>query len=146
MGEGLLAIFIDATDTHTVNHSLRAARAALGLVESGRGIQQYLETHYPGRSLPRFDVTVALHVGPVTLTVLRDPLHGVSAQSLPVGDAVSATMLLQKQGAALGWPIIASVQALRLVTGAVRTGGRALVQLPGRSAPMDAAELTGLAV
>jgi CheY-like chemotaxis protein len=146
IGEGLLAVFIDATDTRTVNHGLRAARSALGLVESARGIHQYLDTRYPGRQLPRFEVNVALHAGPVTLTLLRDPLHGAAAQVLPVGDAVSATMLLQKQGRALGWSIVASVSALRQVTGAVRTGGRSLVTLPGRSMPMDAAELTGLAL
>jgi CheY-like chemotaxis protein len=146
IGEGLLAVFIDATDTQTVNHGLRAARAALGLVESSRGIHQYLTASYPGRQLPRFDVNVALHTGPVTLTVLSDPLHGSSAQALPVGDAVSATMLLQKQGRALGWPVIASTAALRLVAGAVKTGRRALVELPGRSTPIDALELTGLAL
>ena len=146
VGEGLLAIFAADTDTQTVNHGLRAARAALGLVDSTRGIHEYLEARYPGRQLPRFEVNVALHTGPVALAQLKDPLHGGSAQTLPVGDAVSATMLLQKQGRALGWPIIASVAALRAVTGAVRTGSRALVTLPGRSAPMDAVELVGLAL
>ena len=34
---------------------------------------------------------------------------------------------------------------LRMVTGAVRTGRRALLELPGRAQPMDAAELVGLA-
>jgi CheY-like chemotaxis protein/class 3 adenylate cyclase len=146
VGEGLLAVFTDATDTKTVNHGLRAARAALGLVESGRGIHQYLEATYPGRSLPHFEVHVALHAGPVTLTQLRDPLHGSTTQTLPLGDAVSTTMLLQKQGRVLGWPIIASVAALRPITGAVKTGRRALVDLPGRPAPLDAAEMTGLAL
>ena len=78
--------------------------------------------------------------------MLTDPLHGGPAQTLPVGDAVSATLLLQKQGRALGWPIVASVAALRAVTGAVRTGARAMVDLPGRVLPMDAAELVGLAL
>jgi hypothetical protein len=78
--------------------------------------------------------------------VLQDPLHGGPPQTLPVGDAVSATMLLQKQAQALGWPVAASVAALRAVTGAVRTGRRAMLQLPGRSAPMDAIELVGLAL
>jgi CheY-like chemotaxis protein len=146
VGEGLLAVFAATTDTHTVNHSLRAARAALGLVESGHGINQYLASLYAGRNLPRFEVTVALHTGPVTLTVLQDPLHGGTAQTLPVGDAVSATMLLQKQGRALGWPIISSVAALRAVTGAVKAGRRAMVDLPGRSLPVDAIEVTGLAL
>ncbi|MEP6792355.1 MAG: adenylate/guanylate cyclase domain-containing response regulator, partial [Ramlibacter sp.] len=112
----------------------------------GHGINQYRGSLYAGRNLPRFEVTVALHTGPVTLTVLQDPLHGGNAQTLPVGDAVSATMLLQKQGRALGWPIISSVAALRAVTGAVKTGRRAMVDLPGRSAPMDSIEVTGLAL
>ncbi|HSV45028.1 MAG TPA: response regulator [Ramlibacter sp.] len=146
VGEGLLAVFADTTDTQTVNHGLRAARAALGLVESGHGIHQYLESTYPARDLPRFAVNVALHAGPVTLTVLSDPLHGGTAPSIPVGDAVSVTMLLQKQARQLGWSIAASMASLRSVTGAVSTGGRALVDLPGRSMPMDAAELTGLAL
>ena len=144
VGEGLLAIFAAEADTQTVNHGLRAAKAALGLVESTRGIHDYLEARYPGRKLPRFEVNVALHTGPVALTVLQDPLHGGTPQTLPVGDAVSATMLLQKQARTLGWNIVASVVALRAVTGAVRTGARALVELPGRSLPMDAVELVGL--
>ncbi|MBC7603266.1 MAG: response regulator [Ramlibacter sp.] len=144
VGEGLLAIFAETADTKTVNHALRAARAALGLVDSARGIQEYLEQKFPSRSLPKFEVNVALHSGDVSLTVLRDPLHGTAAQTLPVGDAVSATMQLQKAGRAHGWPIVASVAALRAITGAVRTGERAMVDLPGRSMPMDAAELVGL--
>jgi hypothetical protein len=82
----------------------------------------------------------------VTLTVLHDPLHGPTAQALPVGDAVSVTLLLQRQGRTIGWPIMATVAALRLVTGAVETGRRALIDMSGRSAPMDVAEITGLAV
>ncbi|HSH92435.1 MAG TPA: response regulator [Ramlibacter sp.] len=145
IGEGLLAVFAEETDTNTVTHGLRAARAALGLADSARGIQEYLESRYSGRSLPKFEINVALHTGDVTLTVLKDPLHGTAAQTLPVGDAVSATILLQKEGRARGWNIVASVAALRAVTGAVRTGARAMVDLPGRSAPMDAVELVGLA-
>jgi CheY-like chemotaxis protein len=145
VGEGLLAVFAGDTDTKTVHHPLRAARAALGLIESARGVQGFLEQRYPGRDLPRFEAHVALDTGDVTLTVLQDPLHGGPAQTFAVGDAVSAAMLLQKQGRALGWPIIASVEAIRAVTGAVRTGRRALVTLRGRAAPMDAVEVSGLA-
>jgi class 3 adenylate cyclase len=146
IGEGLLAVFVDATDTHSVSHGLRAARAALGLADAARGIRQYLETQYPGRDLPRFEVNVALHNGPVTLARLQDPLHDAAAQILPVGEAVTTTMLLQKQAHALGWAIAASVSTLRGITGAVQIDRRALVQLPGRSAELDIAELVGLAL
>jgi class 3 adenylate cyclase len=145
VGEGALAIFAATSDTHTVNHSLRAVRAAIGLVDSGRGINKYLGARYPGRDLPSFEINVALHAGAVTLTSLQDPLHG-TAQVLPVGDAVSATMLLQKQARGLGWPVAASVVALRAITGAVRTGPPLHAGPSGRSAPVDAIELVGLAL
>jgi hypothetical protein len=45
----------------------------------------------------------------------------------------------------LSWTIAASAQAARLVTGAVRTGRPALVQVAGRSKPVDALEIVGLA-
>ncbi|HSV34418.1 MAG TPA: adenylate/guanylate cyclase domain-containing protein, partial [Ramlibacter sp.] len=144
VGEALLAVFAQEGDSRTVNHGLRAARAALGLVDSARGIQEYLKLRYATRQLPSFAVNVALHTGPVTMALLRDPLHGSATQVLPVGDTVSAAMLLQKQGRTMGWPIAASVATLRMVTGAVTTGGRALLDLPGRSAPIDAVELVGL--
>jgi CheY-like chemotaxis protein len=144
IGEGLLAVFTDDTNTQTVNHGLRAVRTALGMVESARGIRKYLDATYADRELPPFSVNVAVNTGPVTLTLLQDALHG-GMQKLPVGDAVSTTMLLQKKAVALGWPIAASVGTLRSVTGAVRTGRRMLVELPGRSQPVDAAELVGLA-
>jgi CheY-like chemotaxis protein len=143
VGEGLLAVFAPDDDSRTTNHALRAARAALGLVESARGVQRSIEQRNPGADLPPFAASVALHTGDVTLTELSDPLHGSGKQLLPVGDAVSATMLLQKQSHALGWAAAISIVALRNVTGAVRVGARALVELPGRSTPIDAVELLG---
>ena len=142
VGEGVLAIFARDDDTRTVSHTLRAVRAALGLVDSARGVQRYLETHHAGRGLPRFEPRVAVHAGDVTLTVLQDPLHGDAAQTLPVGDAVTTAIAMQRAAHHLGWSIVASVDAVRAVTGAVRTGARAMLTLPGRSMPIDAVELT----
>jgi DNA-binding response OmpR family regulator len=144
IGEGLLAVFTDDTDTRTVNHALRAARTALGLVESARGLGQRLDASYGARGLPPFAVNVALDTGPVVLTQLQDALHG-SAQQLPVGEVVSATMQLQRQAQALQWPIAMGVTTLRMITGAVRTGRRALVELPARTQPLVGVELPGLA-
>lgn len=143
IGEGLLAVFTGGSNTNTVSHGLRAVRTALALSEAARGLAKHVDAQYPQRRLPPFGATVALNSGPVTLITLDDPLHG-GAQKLPVGDTVSATMLLQKQAHTLGWGIAAGVSTLRTVTGAVQTGRRALVELPGRSQPVDAAELVGL--
>lgn len=145
IGEGLLAVFTDDTNTRTVNHALRAVRTALAMSESAHGIGRAVDAGFAQRGLPPFRVNVALNSGPVTLVVLQDALHG-GTHTLPVGDVASTTMLLQKQAQALGWPIAASVSTLRAVTGAVHTGRRALLELPGRSQPVDAVELSGLAL
>ncbi|MDO9402433.1 MAG: response regulator [Polaromonas sp.] len=145
VGEALLAVFVDSTDTQSVNHGLRAARSALGMVDAAKRVEKYLQTQFPHQNLPDFKVSVALHSGAVALAKLQDPLHG-EVRILPVGDAVNSTLLLQKQSGVMGWTIIASVPMLRGVTGGVKTGARALVPLPGRSMPMDAAELLSLAV
>ncbi len=147
VGEGLLAIFVDSQDTESVNHGLRAARTALGLVDSSRNMRQYMATQFAGRNLPPFDVTVALHSGSVTLThIAEDPLYGTPAQILPVGEAINVTMAMRKASQPHKWAISASASMLRSVTGGVKTGGRAMVELAGLTAPMDVAELTGLAL
>lgn len=145
VGEALLAIFVDSTDTLSVNHGLRAARAALGMVDAAKRVQRYIEGHFFDQALPPFAVSVALHSGAVSLAKLQDPLHG-EVRILPVGDTVNSTLLLQKQTSTTGWTVVASVPMLRGVTGAVKTGARALISLPGRTQPMDAAELLSLAV
>ncbi|CAN0194938.1 unnamed protein product [Phaeothamnion confervicola] len=143
VGEGLLAVFVDSTDTDTVNSGLRATRAALGLINSAHRVQGFLASRFPDRSLPRFEVCVGLNSGAVTLARLQDPLRGKS-QILPVGDVVSASLLLQKQAHQVGWKIAASATLLREVAGAVKTGRRKRFSLPGRSSAIDATELLGL--
>ena len=143
VGEGLLAIFVDSSDTPSVNHGLRAARAAMGLVDAAKRVQKFLDTQFPQRSLPSFGVSVALHSGAVALAKLQDPLHG-EVRILPVGDAVNATLLLQKQASHAGWIVVASVSMLRGITGAVKTGARALITMPGRTLPIDSVELLAL--
>ena len=145
VGEGLLAVFVDSTDTETVNSSLRATRAALGLIDAAQRVQSFLVNHFPGRTLPRFEVSVGLNSGGVTLARLEDPLRGKS-QILPVGDTVSACLLLQKQAHQAGWKIAAAASLLREVAGSVQTGRRKLFPLAGRSSAMDAAELLGLSL
>ena len=95
--------------------------------------------------LPPFNVTVALHNGPVTLTVLQDLLRGTAAQMLPVGDAVTLTMQLYKQAHHLQWAVTASASMLRSITGAVKIGRRALVHIAGRKMPVDAVEIISMA-
>jgi CheY-like chemotaxis protein len=144
VGDGMLCVFVDSTDTESVNHGLRAMRAALGLASATKRIDDYVLLHFPERELPAFSLGVALHSGPVAFACL-DGLISRTGQTTPVGDTVAAALKLFHGEPALNWTIAASAQAVRLVTGAVRTGQRALVQIPGRGQPIDTLEILGLA-
>jgi CheY-like chemotaxis protein len=143
VGDGMLCVFVDAGDTLSVNHGLRAVRAALGLTEATRRLDGYVQQHFPDRSLPPFALSIALHSGPVAFAKL-DGMFGSTGQTTPVGDTVSLALKLFSGQPRLDWTIAASVQAARLVTGAVRVGRRGLVTTPGRSLPVDAVEIVEL--
>jgi CheY-like chemotaxis protein len=143
VGDGMLCVFVDAGDTRSVNHSLRAVRAAVGLTDATRRLDVYVQQRFGDRGLPPFALSVALHSGPVAFAKL-DGLFGSSGHTTPVGDTVTVALKLFAGQPPLDWTIAASVQAARLVMGAVRTGKRAMVNLPGRSAPSDAVEILGL--
>ncbi|MEO7954349.1 MAG: response regulator [Polaromonas sp.] len=144
VGDGMLCVFVDAADTDSVNHGLRAARAALGLAGASKRLDAYVCQHFAGRALPVFSLGVALHSGPVAFASL-DGLIGSTGQTTPVGDTVALALKLLKGEPQPDWTIAATVQAARLVTGAVRTGQRALIQVSGRSKPVDTIEILGLA-
>ena len=143
VGDGMLCVFVDAADTRSVNHGLRAMRAALGLANATKRMDGYVKQTFGERGLPPFSLGVALHSGSVAFASLEGLINS-TGQSTPVGDTVTTALKLFKGEPRLNWTIAASVQAVRLVTGAVRTGQRALVQVPGRSQPVDALEILGL--
>ncbi|MBC7445062.1 MAG: response regulator [Polaromonas sp.] len=144
VGDGMLCVFVNTADTDSVNHGLRAVRAALGLANATRRIDAYTQKNFAGRGLPTFSLGVALHSGPVAFA----SLHGLinrTGQSTPVGDTVAAALTLFQGEPRLNWPVAASVQTVRLVAGAVRTGRRTLVQISGRSQPLDMLEIVARA-
>ena len=128
VGRALLSIFVYSADTLSVNHALRAARSALGIVDADKQVDIYLQSRFANRCLCAFGVCVALHSGPVAPTGLQEPLHG-ETRILPAEDANKPTFLLQQQAALIGWSVIASVSMLRGITEALKTGGLAMFSL-----------------
>jgi CheY-like chemotaxis protein len=143
VGDGMLCVFVDAGDTHSVNHALRAVRAAMGLTDATRRIDLYVKQRIGERGLPPFALSVALHSGPVAFAKL-DGLFGSTGNTTPVGDTVAGALKLFKGQPSLDWPVCASVQTSRLLFGAVRTGRRAMVETAGRAQPLDVVEVVGL--
>lgn len=136
LGEGVVAVFADRDSTPSAPHALRAIRAAWGLRNAAAGLQAFVSRQFPGRDLPRFDVSMALHSGPVALMRLEGLLGG-AAQTVPVGATVASAMALQRRATRTHGPVTVSVPVLRSVTGAVRPVQRYLVALPHHAEPMD---------
>jgi CheY-like chemotaxis protein len=143
VGDGMLCVFVDAGDTLSVNHGLRAVRAALGLKDASKRVSGFAKQKFADRGLPLFALNVALHSGPVAFTQLEG-MTGGNTQTTPVGDTVTAALKMFQGEPAIDWPVAVSVQTLRQVTGAVRTGQRAMVKVAGRTHPLDVVEITSL--
>jgi CheY-like chemotaxis protein len=143
VGDGMLCVFVETGDTHSVNHGLRAVRAALGLTDATKRIDAHVKQRFGERGLPPFGLTIALHSGPVAFAKL-DGMFATGGHTTPVGDTVTVALKLFASQPVLSWKVGASVQTARLVTGAIRVGTRSMVNVPGRSMPLDAVEIIGL--
>jgi DNA-binding response OmpR family regulator len=143
VGDGMLCVFVDASDTTSVNHAMRAAKAAFGLQDGTRRLDGFVKQKFGERGLPPFGLNVALHTGAVSFVKLEG-LFGGGAQLMPVGETVTTPLKMFQSQPAIDWPIAASVQTQRLAINVARSGRRAMLQVPGRSSAIDAVELMAL--
>jgi class 3 adenylate cyclase len=139
----MLCVFVDATDTRSVNHAMRAKRAAFGLQDGTRRLDDFVKQIFGERGLPPFRLNVGLHTGPVSFTKLEG-LFGGGSQMTPVGETVTTALKIFQSQPAIDWPIAASAQVQRLVTPVARSGRRAMLQIPGRHGALDAVELVAV--
>jgi DNA-binding response OmpR family regulator len=143
LGDGMLCVFVEASDTTSVNHAMRASKAAFGLQDGIRALDSFVLKKFGERGLPPFRLNVALHTGPVSFAKLEG-LFGGGGQLTPVGETVTTALKLFQGQPALDWPVAASVQTQRLALPVSRSGRRAMLQLPGRSTALDTVELLSL--
>ncbi|WP_374409454.1 response regulator [Hydrogenophaga sp.] len=128
VGDGLLAMFTDRPGITTAHQGLRAVKAAFGLRNSASAMQAWLAQQFPGMRLPRFEVGIALHSGPVAMMRL-DGLLGGTEQLLPVGETVVNALAMQRHTPG-SHPVTVSIPVLRAVTGAVQPVSRHFITLP----------------
>jgi CheY-like chemotaxis protein len=141
IGTGLLAVFANTAAAPDVGHSLRALRSALALAQALRELGLALQAEYPQRNLPTLDMPIALCAGPLTMTRLDNLQSGVPAQMLPIGAAVNLATVLQKQVAALGWPVGAEMTSLQAISPQVVTGRLGVASVPGISHLVELTEI-----
>jgi DNA-binding response OmpR family regulator len=144
VGDGMLCVFVDSADTHSVNHAFRATKAALGLQDGCKRLDSFVAQKFGDRGLPPFRLNVMMHSGPVMFTRL-DGMFAAGAQSTPVGEPVSTALRFFSHVDSPDWSIAATVQTNILLRSAARIGRRAMVHVQGRQGALDMVELIGLA-
>lgn len=143
VGDGMLCVFVDTADTHSVNHALRATKAALGLQDGCRRIDSFIHQKFGDRGLPPFRLNVVMHSGPVIFTRL-DGLFAAGVQATPVGETVSTALKFFQNARNPDWAIAATIQTRLLLNQSVRVGRREMVSIAGRQGDVDAVEILSL--
>ena len=131
VGDGLLALFTDRDPHATAHQGLRAIKAAFGLRNSAAAMQGWVQQQFPGKPLPRFEIGIAVHSGPVAMMRLQGLLGGAT-QLLPVGETVLDVLAIQRHPQTTH-SVTVSIPVLRSVTGAVHPVVRQFIRLPHRT-------------
>jgi CheY-like chemotaxis protein len=131
VGDGMLALFTDRDRHASAHQALRAIKAAFGLRNSAAAMQGWVQRQFPGKLLPKFEIGVAVHSGPVAMMQLRGLLGGAT-QLLPVGETVVDTLAMQRHPETTH-SVTVSIPVLRSITGAVQPVTRQFVRLPHRA-------------
>jgi class 3 adenylate cyclase/tRNA A-37 threonylcarbamoyl transferase component Bud32 len=142
IGDGVMALFEGQPNEKIGGHAHRAVRAGLGMQLAALEFRKWIARRHPNRTLPEFSIGVGLHAGEVLLCHVGATGRG---ELTAVGDTVNIASRLEGQTKALGWAVVASEATFELTRPAVTVGSHREVQLRGRSAPVKAYEVIGMA-
>jgi serine/threonine-protein kinase PpkA len=142
IGDGLMAVFADTLSGGSpLPASRRAISAALGMALATHEFRSWLVKRFTQRGLPAFAIGVGLHAGEVTICRLGTVQN---KETTPIGDTVNVAARLEASSKELGWTVVASTVVLDHAGEGVQTGGMTALEVRGRNAFMDVAEITGL--
>ena len=142
IGDGIMALFEAGPNEKGGDHAHRAVRAGLAMQLAALEFRKWIATRHASRSLPEFSIGVGIHTGEVLLCHVGAPGRG---ELTAVGDTVNIASRLEGQTKQLGWAVVASDATFNLTRSVVSVGAQREVQLRGRSAPVQAHEVIGIA-
>jgi serine/threonine-protein kinase PpkA len=142
IGDGLMAVFADVPGGSPLAPARRAISAALGMTLATHEYRSWLAQRFAQRGLPPFAIGIGLHAGEVTICRLGTTGN---KETTPIGDTVNVAARLQSASKELGWTVVASSLVLRQAGQGVQTGGITSLEVRGKNAFMEVAEVLGLA-
>jgi class 3 adenylate cyclase/tRNA A-37 threonylcarbamoyl transferase component Bud32 len=142
IGDGVMALFEAGAGEKSSDHAHRAVRAGLAMQLAALEFRKWIAQRHPSASLPEFSIGVGIHTGEVLLCHVGAPGRG---ELTAVGDTVNIASRLEGQTKQLGWAVVASEATYNLTRAAISVDAHQEVQLRGRSAPVHAFEVIGMA-
>lgn len=141
IGDGIMVVFEERAEDGEDNHARRAIRAGLGIVLAANKFGDWFKQHFDLGAMPEFATGVGIHTGDLMEVRIGPP----GAEDLTVvGDSVNVASRLEGQTKELGWPVVASAAAVSMAGNLVSTGESRSLELRGRSALIEAMEVTGI--
>jgi class 3 adenylate cyclase/tRNA A-37 threonylcarbamoyl transferase component Bud32 len=142
IGDGIMALFEARPNEQSGDHAHRAVRAGLAMQLAALEFRKWIKQRHASQSLPEFSIGVGIHTGEILLCHVGAPGRG---ELTAVGDTVNIASRLEGQTKQLGWAVVASEATYNLARAAISVGARREVKLRGRSAPVHALEIIGIA-
>jgi len=142
IGDGIMALFEPRPGEKGGDHAHRAVRAGLAMQLAALEFRKWISQRHPSKGLPEFSVGVGIHTGEVLLCHVGTPGRG---ELTVVGDTVNIASRLEGQTKQLGWAVVASDATFNLTRSVITVGSTREVQLRGRSVPVQAHEIIGIA-
>jgi serine/threonine-protein kinase PpkA len=140
LGDGLMALFEDASSAHELPHAKRALLAGLALQAVALKFKDHMGRRFSERGLSPFAIGVGIHSGPVTL----GKLGATDAQEItPLGDTVNIAARLEAASKDLGWAMVVSTETVALSGAGLQTGRQETLALRGREQPVQVCEVLG---
>ncbi|MGB7543208.1 MAG: protein kinase [Burkholderiales bacterium] len=143
IGDGIMALFEDGAAGHDQPHAQRAIRAGLAMQIASHRFRDWIALHHPARGLPEFAIGVGIHTGEVLMCHVGTPGQGGFTA---IGDSVNIASRLEGQTKELGWAVVASDATVTAAGPAAKVGATQMVQLRGRSVPIQAHEIIGVSI
>ena len=139
IGDSIMAVF--GSPVPYKDHALRALRAALGMIETAREFQSWMDQHFAGKDLPVFAIGIGLHTGEAVIGSMGSPKR---MEFTAIGDTVNLASRLENLTKELGWAIVASSATIQAAGPSVVTGQQENVTLKGRKEYVQVYEVIGL--
>ena len=140
IGDGVMAVFDDRIDPARP-HARRALLAALGMAVAAHQFRGWLDERFADRGLPAFAIGVGVNEGEVMMCSVGSR---EAREYTAIGDTVNLASRLEGKTRELGWSVIASQATLAAAGAGIEPGRSLTLWVKGRSAPVDAVEITGM--